>query len=120
MIVNIEDEEHPNQESDWIKQFIFYLRTSKCLETLDRFQRRRFKLQELKCMIVDDRIYRKNFDQTLLRCVTQDESHRILHEFHYGFSRGKYSGPTIVTKNIARRLLLVYYGSIFIQDSLGV
>ena len=44
MIVIIEDEEHLNQENDWIKQFIFYFQISKCPRSLDRFERRRFRL----------------------------------------------------------------------------
>jgi len=44
MIAIIKDEQHLNLESDWIKQFIFYFQTGKFPESLDIFQRRRFKL----------------------------------------------------------------------------
>jgi len=53
-------------------------------------------MHALKFVMIDDHLYRKNFDQTLLICVTHDESQRILHEFHYGFSSGNYSGPTMI------------------------
>jgi len=105
-----------NQESDWLKKFIFYFRISKCPKSLDRFQRRRFKLQVMKFMMVDNRIYKKSFDQTLLRCVTWDEAQRILHEFHYGLSRGNYSGPTTTTKILQAR----YYWPTMFQDSFKI
>lgn len=40
----IEDEELANQESHWIKQFMFYFRTRKYPESLDRFKIRGFRL----------------------------------------------------------------------------
>jgi len=77
---------------------MFYFQTGRCLEALDRFQRRRFKLHALKFGMIDDLLYKNVFDQTLLKCVTQDESYKILNEFHYGFSGGHYNGLTIATK----------------------
>lgn len=67
-------------------------------------------------MIIDDRIYRKNFYQTLLRCVTHDESQRILHEFHYRFSGGHYSGPTTASKV----LQVGYYWPTILQDAFNI
>jgi len=67
-------------------------------------------------MMVDDRFYRKHFDQTLLRCVTHDKARRILHEFHYEFSRGHYSGPTTATKI----LQVEYYWPTIFKDSFKI
>lgn len=53
--------------------------------------------------MIDNHIYRKNIDQTLLRCVTHDESQRILHELHYRFLGGHYSGPTTAAKVLQAR-----------------
>jgi len=74
-IINfIEDEEHLNEESDWIKQYIVYFRTGLYPKSFDRFQRRRFKLQTLKFIMIDDHLYRRTFDQNLLICVTYDDA----------------------------------------------
>lgn len=72
MIAIIKDEELTNQESDWIKQFGFYFRTGKCHESLDKSQRRRFKLQALRYKMIDYRLYINFFDETLLKYVTQE------------------------------------------------
>lgn len=100
MISIIEDEELANQESDQIKQFLFYFKIGKCIESLNRFQRRRFKLQALGYKMIDYNLYRNFFNGTLLKYVTKEEARRIIHEFYYGFSRGHYSGPTTTTKII--------------------
>jgi len=74
MIIILEDEQQLNEESDWIKQIIFYFQTGNCPEVLDKFQRRRFKLHALRFIMIDDHLYRIFFYKTLLRCVNCDES----------------------------------------------
>ena len=64
-------------------------------------------------MVIEDNLYRNFFDETLLRCVTQEEAQIILHEFHYGFSRGHYSGTTAIIKILQVRS---YWPTIF-QDA---
>lgn len=80
-----------NLKKDQIKQLYYYFRTRRCPKAMNKSQMRRFRLQDLNYFMVDDNIYYNNFYGTLLRFVSQDESTRILHEFHYGFSGGHFS-----------------------------
>lgn len=48
--------------------------------------------------------------------MTQDEAKRILHEFHYRFSREHYNGPTTMEKILQAG----YYCPTIFQDSLKI
>lgn len=67
-------------------------------EDLPLAKRRFYKLQNSSFRLIDEILFKRNFNGILLCYVDQNYADKILHEFHYGSSRGHFSAPTTAIK----------------------
>jgi hypothetical protein len=104
--------EHP-----WYKNPVYYLQYQKCLDDLDRHQRR-LHLESSRYIILGDFLFRRFADGISLQCVNDEEENKLLHETHGSSYFFIHIGGHFYAKAIYFKIIInsYYWPSIF-RDS---
>jgi hypothetical protein len=87
-----------DEDHEWYKDIIFYLRHMTCPDHLVDHQRRALRLRASKYVLTEDGLGWKNPDGIILKCVNHDDSQRIIKEMHSGLCGGHYAPRTTAAK----------------------
>ncbi|XP_059073398.1 uncharacterized protein LOC131874165 [Cryptomeria japonica] len=82
----------------WIEARKQFMKAEIFPDDLPSKKRRFYRFQKSGFRLIDRVLFKRNFDGILLCCVDRSQADKILHEFHYGSSRGYFSAPTTVIK----------------------
>ena len=86
------------QQQQWYEDIVFYFLNLTCLDHLIGHKRRSLRLQATKYCLTQEGLGWKNPDGLILRCVDEEESRRLLKEFHSGFCGGHFAAKTAAQK----------------------
>lgn len=75
----------------WYKDVIFYLRHLCCPDHLNKNKKRSLKLVSQKYIITDFGLAWKNSEGIFSKCITEDESPKIVVDFHGGVCGGHFA-----------------------------
>lgn len=92
--------------SEWYKHIVHCLCFLSCPQSLDRTTYRALRIKAQPYVIVEGRLYWKDPVGILLLCLTEDESTKMIKDYHERLCGGHYSWK--VTQNSPGRLLLAY------------
>ena len=82
----------------WYSDIIFFLQNLTCPQHLKGHKRRSLRLKVVSYCITQEALRWRNPDGIILRCVKEQESKKLLTEFHLGFCVGNYVADTIALK----------------------
>ena len=86
------------QQQQWYSDMVFYLLNLTCPRHLLGNKRRSLRVQATKYCLTQDGLGWKNPDGLILRCVDEEESKKLLEEFHSGFCGGNFAAKTMAHK----------------------
>ena len=92
---------HIDENHEWYKDIVYFLRNMSCPDYLIDHQRRDLRLKAEKYALTQDGIGRRNPDGIILKCVNEEESKTIIKEIQAGMCSGHYAPGTTIT-NIMR------------------
>lgn len=72
----------PRLHASWVQDMTHFLQTDEFPAGLGRAKRRYFRLQSIPYVLIDNIIFRKDLNGVLLRCIDNDQTKKMLHEFH--------------------------------------
>jgi len=93
------------KQHQWYSDIIFYLQNLTCPNHLINHQRKSLRLKTCKYCLTQNGLGWRNPDGIILRYVDEEESMRLIIEFHSGFCGGHFAAKT-TTENPKSRLLL--------------
>ncbi|XP_059066471.1 uncharacterized protein LOC131857772 [Cryptomeria japonica] len=74
----------PIEENSWMQEIIHILLNGEYPQRMDKAKRRYFRLYSIPYVLVDGILFRKDHNGILLRCIDNDQTVKVLHEFHDG------------------------------------
>ena len=91
---------HIDENHEWYKDIIYFLRNLSCLDYLVDHQRRALRLEAKKYILTQDGLGWRNHNGIILKCVNVEESKTIIKEMHAGVCGGHYAPRTTAAKII--------------------
>ena len=86
------------EQVEWYSDIIFYLKNLTCPSHLVGHKRRALRLKASKYILIKDGLGWRNPDGIILRCVDENESKKLMDEFHNGFCGGHFTARTTTHK----------------------
>ena len=87
-----------DEEHEWYKDIIFYLKNLRCPDYLVDHQRRALRLKASKYVLTQVRLGWKNPDGIIVKCVNPQEAEEIMKDLHAGVCDGHYAPRTTPSK----------------------
>ena len=85
-------------DNHWYSNIIYFLLHLTCPDHLKGHKRRALRLKAARYCLTQEGLGRRNPNGIILRCINEQDSKKILTEFHSGFCGGHFAANTTTHK----------------------